>query len=106
MKQRFELTDFFPDIKTTDTVLYDLTTRFRARRKEMKLSRMALAKEAKVSYASLRRFEEQGDISLNSLLKLAQAMDMLDDFDKLFTTPKITNLKEYLYKRERKPDKK
>ena len=93
MKNRFELTDFV-SIKTPDSTISELVYRFRARRKEMKLSREALAKESKVSFASLRRFEETGEISLTSLVKLANAMGMLDDFDKLFVTPKVKSIKD------------
>ncbi len=100
MEERFPLSDFV-DIRTIDTVTCDLVNRFVERRKEMNMSRAALAKEANVSYASLRRFEEIGEISLASLMKLAKAMDMLDDFDKLFTRHKIKSLKDYLKKKYR-----
>ena len=93
MDNRFELTDFVK-VKTVDTTTYDLVSRFKARRKEMKLSQTALAKESNVSFASLRRFEETGEVSLASLMKLAKTMNMLDDFDKLFITPKIKSIKD------------
>ena len=48
-----------------------------------------------VSYASLRRFEETGNISLSSLLKIANAFNTLKDFDYLFQDEIILNLKEY-----------
>ena len=36
------------------------------------------------SYASIRRFEKTGDISLASLVKLALALQLYDDLDNLF----------------------
>jgi len=93
MENRFELTDFL-NVKTIDSTTFELVSRFKARRKEMKLSQSALAKESNVSFASLRRFEETGEISLSSLIKLANAMGMLGDFDKLFVTPKVKSIKD------------
>ena len=40
------------------------------------------------------RFEEAGEISLTSLIKLANAIDCLNDFDALFKNAKISSLKE------------
>ena len=37
-----------------------------------------------VPYASIRRFEKSGDISLASLVKLALALQLYDDVDNLF----------------------
>jgi hypothetical protein len=48
-----------------------------------------------VSYASLRRFETSGEISLSSLLKIAQALGALEDFNQLFKHKIITDLKDF-----------
>lgn len=37
-----------------------------------------------VSYASIRRFETTGEISLSSLINIAIALDCTDEFDMLF----------------------
>ncbi len=93
MKNKFELTDFI-NVKTVDTTKADLVNRFKARRKEMKLSQIELANKSNVSYASIRRFETSGEISLDSLMKLAIAMDMISDFDNLFVKSKVTSIKD------------
>ena len=93
MKNKFELTDFI-NVKTLDTTKADLVNRFKARRKEMKLSQIELANKSNVSYASIRRFETSGEISLDSLMKLAIAMDMISDFDNLFVKSKVTSIKD------------
>lgn len=49
--------------------------------------RATLAERAGVSSASLRRFETTGQISLESLLKLALALGCLDQFDELLRPP-------------------
>ena len=93
MENRFELTDFI-NIRTIDTTKLDMVNRFKARRKEMKLSQVELANKSDVSYASIKRFEQSGEISLESLMKLAMAMNMLTDFDMLFKNSKVSSIKD------------
>ena len=61
----------------------------------MHLSQRDLANKSGVSYASIRRFENIGEISLNSLLKIANALDCLEDFNSLFKMPVVKSLKDY-----------
>ncbi len=49
----------------------------------MNLSQKELAERSGVTWASLKRFERQGLIALESLLKLALVLGCLDDFDRL-----------------------
>jgi transcriptional regulator with XRE-family HTH domain len=49
------------------------------------LSQLELARRSGVSLASIKRFELIGQISLESLLKLAQILNRLQDFDPLLT---------------------
>lgn len=49
--------------------------------------RATLAERSGVSSASLRRFETTGQISLESLLKLALALGCLDQFEELLRPP-------------------
>lgn len=85
----------FTDFPTRQTVQTEIVKRFRKRRKEQKISQKALAEKSGVTYASIRRFETTGEISFSSLLKLAQAINCLQDFDSLFANQKVTNLKDY-----------
>lgn len=68
-------------------VVYEVRTgiaeRFKARRLSMNLTQRELAERSGVTWASLKRFERQGLIALESLLKLAVVLDCLDDFDRL-----------------------
>lgn len=92
-KSKFELSDFVP-VKSLDETLYDLVAREQKRRKEMKITQRDLAKRTGVSYGSIRRFETTGNISLYGLIKIANALDCLDDFQSLFKEKEITDLKE------------
>ncbi|MCL2632849.1 MAG: helix-turn-helix domain-containing protein [Coriobacteriia bacterium] len=55
------------------------------RRKEQKLSQVALANKAGVSLGSLKRFEATGEISLTSLTKLAYALGYQHELEELFS---------------------
>ena len=62
----------------------EIAERFIAIRKSRKISQQRLSDLSGVSYASIRRFEKTGDISLSSLVKLALALQLYDDLDNLF----------------------
>ena len=61
-----------------------LAERFRKLRKAEGYSQTEMAQRSGVSLGSLKRFELTGQISLESLLKLAYLLDRLDDFMKVF----------------------
>ena len=90
----FDISDFIPTV-TEKATIENLVERFKNRRKERKLSQKALAQASGVSYASIRRFEQTGEISLRSLVKLANAIGCLSDFEELFKHEIIMSVKEY-----------
>ena len=94
MKRIPSITDFLPVI-TVNSMKASLKDRFRLGRKELKLSQQKLAKHSGVSYGSIRRFESSGAVSLSSLLRMSQAMGLIDEFDPLFKRPRIKNLKDF-----------
>ncbi len=57
-----------------------LATYMRARRLDMELTQQGLAERSAVKLRTLRKFEQQGLISLESFLKLAMALGCLKDF--------------------------
>lgn len=70
--------------------------RLRSRRKEAKLSQVELANRSGVSLGSVQRFEQQGEISLSSLIKLAVVLGYENDFDSLFKRKNYQSLEEVL----------
>ncbi|MDE5423689.1 helix-turn-helix domain-containing protein [Ancylomarina sp. DW003] len=63
-----------------------LAERHKALRKHLKISQTEMAERSGVSLGSLKRFEGTGQISLESLLKLAHLMNRLGDFESIFQT--------------------
>ena len=70
MENRFDI-GVFVDVLTVQKALAELSARFKKRRKEKKLSQKKIAAQSGVSYASVRRFESTGEISLRSLARSA-----------------------------------
>ena len=93
MDNRFDISNFV-NTTTEQSIIYNLIDRTKQRRKELKLSQKDLATKSGVSYGSIRRFEKSGEISLTSLIKIASALNALEDFNQLFKHKIITNLKD------------
>lgn len=93
MNKQFDIGDFV-NIETEQTITNNLILRVKLRRKELKLSQKELGKRSGVSYASIRRFECSGEISLSSLIKISKVLNCLEDFNLLFKNKQITNLKD------------
>jgi transcriptional regulator with XRE-family HTH domain len=64
-------------------VSLELASRLKKVRRQLKLSQAGLAERSGVSLGSLKRFENSGKISLESLLKLAHLLGKLKDFENL-----------------------
>lgn len=94
MENKFDIANFVIT-QTIQAVTAQLVEREKQRRKKMHLSQRDLANKSGVSYASIRRFESIGEISLNSLLKIANALDCLEDFNSIFKMPVVKSLKDY-----------
>jgi len=57
-----------------------LKTKFRKKRKALSYTQKELSTRADVSLGSVKRFESSGQISLESLLKLALVLKCLEEF--------------------------
>ena len=68
---------------TPQEVMQNLKIKFRQRRKELKYTQKELSERSGVSLGTLKRFENTGQISLESLLKLAFVLECLEEFMKL-----------------------
>lgn len=65
---------------TPYSIAQELAERHKVLRKQLKLSQADMAERAGVSLGSLKRFESTGQISLDSLLRLAHLLGRLEDF--------------------------
>ena len=68
------------NINTPNSIKQRLKENFKEKRLFLNLTQEGLANRSGVSLGSLKRFETTGQISLESLLKIAFILDCLDDF--------------------------
>ncbi len=74
----------------------NLVERVKEARKMAKISQMELANRSGVSFGSIRRFENIGEISLSSLLKIASVLGYEDDFNQLFKRKNYQSIEEVI----------
>ncbi len=65
-------------------IALQIAARVNARRFELDLTQEGLAARAGIEFASYRRFEKTGEISLRGLLQIGFALNTLSEFDALF----------------------
>jgi transcriptional regulator with XRE-family HTH domain len=70
---------------TPTEVRKELANRFRILRKKSKISQKQMAERSGVSLGSLKRFENTGKISLESLLKLMHVVGRLNEISSILT---------------------
>lgn len=83
-------------MKTPKDVNNDIVKRMRARRKEQKLTQAELSRRAGVSLGSLKRFEQTGNVSLDSLIKIAFVLNCQEDFESLFAKKGYSSIQEVI----------
>ena len=69
-------------------------------RKRLKISRRKLSEMSGVSYGSIKRFEETGNISLLSLTKIAMALDVSGDIKNIFAGVPYKSIQEVMHEQK------
>lgn len=67
-------------------------------RKEKGWTQLDLAEKSDVSYGSIKRFEQSGQISFESLLKIAESLRRLSEFENILLPPKDSQRIKQLFK--------
>ena len=79
---------------TPSDVIKRLAERMKGIRKRKKISQKQMAARSNVSYATLRKFEQTGQISLESFVKIAMELGVIGEINSLFTEPVYTSIEE------------
>ena len=69
--------------KNPQDVMEELRVKFKVRRVSLSYTQQELSTRSGVSLGSLKRFEKSGQISFESILKLALVLECLGDFEKV-----------------------
>ena len=67
-------------------------------RKEKGWTQIDLAEKSDVSYGSIKRFEQSGQISFESLLKIVESLGRLSEFENILLPPKDSRRIKQLFK--------
>ena len=83
-------------LKSPNDVNMEIAKRVRARRKEQNITQKQLSVYSDVSFGSIKRFERIGEISLSSLIKIAFALGLENDFELLFSKKGYSSIQEVI----------
>ena len=86
----------FDFLKSPHDINIEIAKKVSARRKEKNITQEELSVKSDVSYGSIKRFERTGEISLSSLIKIAFALGMENDFDLLFSKKGYSSIQEVI----------
>ena len=85
---------------TPSDVAIRLADKIKSIRKRRKITQKQLAGRSNVSYATLRKFEATGQLSLESFIKLVMELGLKDELDNLFSTPVYNSIDEVINERK------
>ena len=87
--------------KTWNEIDNDIANRMVKLRKRRKITQNALAAKSGVSLGSIKRFEQSGEISLQSLTKLAIALEVEGELDTLFDSVPFQSIEEVINEQDK-----
>ena len=82
--------------KTPNEIARNLADKIKEHRKKLKISQEVLAQKSGVSLGSIKRFETKYEISLQSFIKIAIALDLDNEFENLFTQKTYNSINEII----------
>ena len=82
--------------KTWTEINNDIAQKIVRLRKRKKITQKQLAARSGVSLGSLKRFEQSGEISLQSLTKVAIALDVENELEDLFNNVPFASIEEVI----------
>lgn len=82
--------------KTWTEINNDIARKIVCLRKRKKITQKQLAARSGVSLGSLKRFEQSGEISLQSLTKIAIALDVENELEDLFNNVPFASIEEVI----------
>lgn len=84
------------NILNPSEIALQIAARVKARRLELDLTQEGLAARAGLKFATYRRFEQTGEISLRGLLHIGFALNALSEFESLFAQKQYQSLDDVL----------
>ena len=81
---------------TPSDIAVKLAQKMKSIRKRRQITQKQMAARSNVSYATLRKFEKTGLISLESFIKLTMELGLTQELSNLFSTPVYNSIEEII----------
>jgi len=78
----------------------DLARRAKQRRLQLNITQQELAERSGVSFGSVKRFEQKGEVSLKNLLHIAVVLQSVAEFAQLFPADSYRSIDELIEQRK------
>lgn len=82
--------------KTPKEIQLEIAKNVKKRRKELRITQEEFAKKSGVSFGSIKRFENTGEISLLSLVKIAIILNCENELLELFKQNEYNSIEEII----------
>ena len=83
-------------LDTPSDIAVKLAQKMKSIRKRRKITQKQLAARSNVSYATLRKYEKTGQISLESFIKISMELGLTNELINLFSTPVYNSIEEVI----------
>lgn len=83
-------------LRSPGDVQLELAKRASQRRKEQHITQQILAQRSQVSLGSIKRFEQTGEISLASLVRIAVVLGCVNDLESVFARHAYSSIEEII----------
>ncbi|MCR5202507.1 MAG: helix-turn-helix domain-containing protein [Lachnospiraceae bacterium] len=88
---------------TPSDIAIKLAQKMKSIRKRRKITQKQLAARSNVSYATLRKFEKTGKISLESFIKISMELGLTSELNNLFSVPVYNSIEEVVNEQKQNP---
>lgn len=92
-------------LKSPDELAHDISQRAKQRRIHQNITQRELAERSGVSFGSVKRFEQKGEISLKHLLQIAIVLQSTQEFDTLFQEQEYQSIEDVIKEKAKKQRK-
>lgn len=89
------------ELKFPKEIAKEIAAQEKERRKRRKMTQVELSAKAGISLASLKRFEQTGEISFVSLIKIADILGEREAFENLFVKKEYQSIREVIDERNK-----
>ena len=92
-------------LKPPSELAWEISQKAKQKRIDLNITQRELAERSGVSYGSVKRFEQKGEISLKNLLQIAIVLRSVGDFESLFKKQPYQSIDDVIQEKSKKERK-